>query len=297
MKLQHLRFFVAAIDCGGVVRAAERLRISQPAVSAGLKVLEHELGQRLFESTGAGRRVRPTPKALEFYGDAVEILRRCEAARARIQRKEIQPTKLRIGVLRTIASQHIAAFTHALARSNPELRLQLREGGPVQLQEWLRQGRIDAAWTNIAKPGAHARQLWQEPFVVLAGPMHRFARNRRGKLAMLDLDGENFVLRGSCEMPRGSLWPESLRMSIVARAERDDLALRLVAEGLGIAVAPKSLATADVVARSVRDLDATRSIGLRWRSDLASEMLAAALDALKSIDRSWQAVSGRPAGL
>jgi DNA-binding transcriptional LysR family regulator len=37
MKRQHLRFFVAAVDCGGVVKAAERLRVSQPAASAGLK--------------------------------------------------------------------------------------------------------------------------------------------------------------------------------------------------------------------------------------------------------------------
>jgi DNA-binding transcriptional LysR family regulator len=40
MKLQHLRFFIAVVDCGGVVRAAERLRISQPSISAGLKALE-----------------------------------------------------------------------------------------------------------------------------------------------------------------------------------------------------------------------------------------------------------------
>lgn len=71
---------------------------------------------------------------------------------------------------------------------------------------------------------------------------------------------------------------------MVARAERDELALKLVASGLGIAIAPKSLATEDVVARSVNELDAVRSIGIAWRSDLDAEKLAAALEALSSIN-------------
>jgi DNA-binding transcriptional LysR family regulator len=71
---------------------------------------------------------------------------------------------------------------------------------------------------------------------------------------------------------------------VIARAERDELALRLVASGLGIVIAPQSLATEDVVARSVNELDVVRSIGIAWRSDLDAERLAAALEALSSIN-------------
>jgi DNA-binding transcriptional LysR family regulator len=85
-------------------------------------------------------------------------------------------------------------------------------------------------------------------------------------------------------MPRGSLWPESLRIKVVARAERDELALKLVAAGLGIVIAPQSLATEDVVARSVDELDAARSIGIAWRGDLDADILAAVLEALASIN-------------
>jgi DNA-binding transcriptional LysR family regulator len=99
-----------------------------------------------------------------------------------------------------------------------------------------------------------------------------------------DLEGESLVLRGAFEMPRGALWPERLRMRIVARIERDELALRLVAEGLGIAIAPQTLATDTVVARHVKGIDAVRSIGLKWRADLDSEILTAVLDASSSIE-------------
>jgi DNA-binding transcriptional LysR family regulator len=283
MKLQHLRFLAAVIDQGGVVRAAEHLNVTQPTVSAGLRALEHELGQPLFTRGGAGRRLRPTAKAREFHISAVEILRRCEAARVQFRRKEIRRPGLRIGVLRTIASADVAAFTHAIAKSRPDLDVRFREGGPIELREWLRRGRIDAAWTIIDKTRGNTRRLWQEPFVVLAGLTHRFARKRRIILTLSDLEREKLILRASCEMPRGRLWPESLPIRVVARAERDELAFRLVEAGLGVAIAPQSLATNKMVVRSVREMDAMRSIGLIWRDDVAKETLAALMEILSQI--------------
>jgi DNA-binding transcriptional LysR family regulator len=262
MKLQHLRFFIAVVDCGGVVRAAERLRISQPSISAGLKALEEELGQTLFRRQGAGRSLLPTPKALRFYDDAREILRQCNVARARFKTNEPRLRKLRIGVLQTIASYDVATLSSALTLHNPDLRLQVWEGGVIRVGEWLRQGRIDAAWTIVDKDAGNARVLWQEPFVVLSSRTHPFAMGDHTKLSVADLDGQPGVLRLGCEAKRGRLWPESARIRVVARAERDELALRLVSQGLGIAIAPLSLAANDVVARSMEGLDAKRSIGL-----------------------------------
>jgi DNA-binding transcriptional LysR family regulator len=292
MKLQHLRFFVATVDCGGVVKAAERLRVSQPAVSAALKALEQDLGEPLFEATGHGRRVRPNQKATEFYDDALEIVRKCDHAHARFRRKANRPVKLRIGVLQSMSSRQLASFSQTLTRARPDLILQLREGGPIRIQEWLRSGQIDAAWTIVDKPGSSARPLWQETFVVLASPSHRFARNPRSMLCLSDLEGESLILRGACEMPRGALWPESLRMRIAARTERDELALRLVAEGLGIAIAPQSLATNAVVARHVKGIEAIRSIGLRWRADLDDEILSAILAASSLLGPTAQPLPG-----
>ena len=83
MKLQHLRFLTAVVDYGGVIKAAERLHLSQPSISAGLKALERELGQPIFDrSTPANRTLRLTPAGRRFYRNALEILRQCDAARA-----------------------------------------------------------------------------------------------------------------------------------------------------------------------------------------------------------------------
>src|SRR5215472_2699191 len=253
MKLQHLRFFIAVVDCGGVGKAAERLHVSQPAVSEGLKALEEELGQPLFERT-SGRRVRPTPKSKSFYLHALDILERCDLARAQFREAQPVAAKLRAGVLQTVASREVAAFSTCLAQRLPELRLQLWEGGPVQLTSWLRQGRIDMAWTIVESSGAYARRLWSERFVVLASLRHRFAEKPRSRLLLSDLEGENLILRTCCEMPRGALWPDRITMPVVARAARDELALQLVAEDIGIAIGPESLAAGHVAARRVHDL-------------------------------------------
>jgi DNA-binding transcriptional LysR family regulator len=279
MKLQHLRFFVATVDRGGVGKAAEHLRVSQPAVSAGLKALEQELGEPLFARRGSGRGGRPTARALAFHAQAAGILRQCEAARVQFRRKETPSARLCIGVLPTISSRQVAQFSRAFALADPATRLRLREGAPSQLQEWLRGGQIDAAWTVIDAARTSTHLLWREQFVMLAGRTHPLAR-RRAAVSWSDLDGDNFILRGCCEAPRGRLWPKSLRMRVVARAERDELALRLVAEGFGIAIAPESLAIEGVVARPIRDLDTTRSIGLKWQPGLDRELLNAAIEAL-----------------
>jgi DNA-binding transcriptional LysR family regulator len=282
MKMQHLRFFVAVVDAGGVGKAAERLRLSQPTISAGLKALELELGQPLFERAG-GRRLNPTPRALEFYKSATDILQRCDEARQRFRKMNPKPARLRIGVLPTISGQRVQAFVLALTGNAAANRFQLWEGNPGRLADWMREGRIDACWTTVVEDDQYARVSWREPYVALVSPMHRFCRETG--ISRADLDGEPTVLRGSCEMPRGSLWSDKVKPKIVARVDRDEMALRLVASGVGLAVAPKSLATKDVVAKPIRGLKTTRSIGLKWRPELrddAQRLLIAAIEASAS---------------
>jgi DNA-binding transcriptional LysR family regulator len=279
MKMQHLLFFVAVVDAGGVGKAAGHLRMSQPTLSAGLKALELELGHPLFERAG-GRRLNPTPRALEFYKSATDILQRCEEARRQFRKVDPKPARLRIGVLPTISGDRVQAFVSALAGQDAADRFQLWEGNPRRLADWMRDGRIDACWMTIAEDGDCAQVLWREPFVALVSPKHRFCRE--SSISLADLNGEPIVLRGSCEMQRGRLWSDKVKPKIVARTDRDEMALKLVASGVGLAVAPKSLATKDVVVRTIRDLKTTRSIGLKWRRELREDTRRLLISAIEA---------------
>ena len=71
VSLRLLEIFAAMMRCATTVEAAEQLKISQPAVSAGLRQLESQLGLTLFERTG--RRLQPTAEAKALYDEARPI--------------------------------------------------------------------------------------------------------------------------------------------------------------------------------------------------------------------------------
>jgi len=291
MKIQHLRAFAAVIESGGVVAASGRLHASQPTVSAALRSLEEELGEPLFHRRGGGRRLVPTAKALRFHRHAADILRRCDAARAEFRARGDEAPRLCLGVLPTLASRDVAAVAVALGGGEPGWRFQLREGDGTTLADCLRRGRVDVAWTSVESDTEHARVVWREDFVVAVGPGHRLARHQKTGVAPRDLDGERLVLRGSCELRSGRLRESGVALPTAARATRDELALSLVAVGVGIAIVPRSLVSAGLVVVPVENLGIQRSVGLAWHPDIAAHLLTATLDAVNSQARAAGLIS------
>ena len=83
-ELNQLRYFVAVAEELNFRRAARRLNISQPPLSRHINLLEHAIGVRLFDRTN--RSVRLTAAGERFLFDAIDILKRAEAAAARHKR-------------------------------------------------------------------------------------------------------------------------------------------------------------------------------------------------------------------
>src|SRR5256885_17138604 len=98
MELRHLRYFVAVAEQGNVSRAARKLFIAQPPLSAQLKQLEEEVGAALF--TRLPRGVRLTPAGESLLEDARAILARAQQAplRAR-ERQQSRQGVVRLGLV------------------------------------------------------------------------------------------------------------------------------------------------------------------------------------------------------
>jgi DNA-binding transcriptional LysR family regulator len=288
MKIQHLRFFVAVVEHGGVQRAAEALRVSQPAVSAGLRTLEDELGQKLFERTSIGRRLRLHPHAERFHRRVLAILRDCDAARTEFTSGAGERRRVRLGILPTLSEGDVAAVTVAIRRDHPDWSLELWEGAVDRLAGWLRQGRIDAAWTLVADAGPKTAALWSEPFVALVPHDHPAAQRDSPSLTIGELGELPFVLRSGCEMggeARGKLRAAGVELKIVARVEREEVAARLISLGLGATIAPRSLERPNVAAIPLIGLHLVRSIGVRWGDDTDPDIREGLLDALSRARR------------
>ena len=280
MKLRHLQILIAVVEQRGISRASEHLNISQPAVSAAIRSLEEELGVALFERANTSKGVRPNGQAMKLYHHARDILRRCDEARKSVMQPDKRPPKASLGILHTLAPSDIAKAHSKLVKTARQWRWSVREGGAVWLGDALDKNQIDLAWGTVDDGSPHSKVLWREPFVVILSKDHPIVKNGRTSICIDDLDGERIILRGRCELPRNTLQQAGLTIRPAARADRDELALALAAQGLGFVIAPRSLASSEVAVLSVDDLDLVRAIGLRWRKDTAPELVEVAVDVL-----------------
>jgi len=277
MKLQHLRFFAAVVEDGSITQAARRLHISQPAISAGLKALEDELKRPLFDRSN-GRRLTLTKPGLRFHERVVRILGECELAKAELMSDDAR-RRLRLGLIETLSPGEIATALSALRAQG--WSLEIWQGTPEKVSAWLRQGRVDAAWTVVDSRSEGALVLKHESFVCAMSPDHAFAQ-RADSITLAELAAESFVFRAHCEM--SSRGEERIRtaghkLKVVARTTDETTARQLVAANFGVTLLPLGLVTADLVSRPVRGLRLVRTLGLQARSTVQLEAVGAVLAA------------------
>lgn len=283
MKIQHLRFLVAVVDYGGVIKAAERLHLSQPSISSGLKALEEKLGGALFDRSGpANRPLRLTPAGRRFYRRALDILNQCESARTEFAGEPAGGAQVRLGILDTLPQGAVADTIRQFEANEPETRLELWEGSASRVTGWFGQERLDVVWSNVGDLTPHARVLWREPLVAVMAPDHVYAQSA-GAIAIRDLAKVPFVHRSNCELDtlgRTRLKAAGVKLDVQVRAEREELAFQFVRSGKGITLAPKSLVPSDLATLTVSGLDIERSIGLQWRENTPSQVISALLMAI-----------------
>lgn len=284
-KTQHLRFLVAVVECGGVIKAAEYLHLSQPSISAGLKALEEQLGGAIFERQGPSNRpLRLTPAGQRLYQRAADIINQCEAAITEFSSQPHQyATRVRLGVLDTLPQNLISNAIHHLKAIEPELRLDIWEGSTSRLTGWFIQDRVDLIWSNVGDLTPHSRVLWREPLVAVASPNHDLAK-AQSTIPLRALAKTPFIHRSNCELDslgRARLKGANVKLDVRIRAEREELAFQFVRNGMGITLAPRSLAPSDLTIVEVAGLDIERTIGLQWHENTPTQIPLALSSAIK----------------
>jgi DNA-binding transcriptional LysR family regulator len=193
MELRQLRYFVAVAEELNFRRAAERLRVAQPAVSAQIKSLEGKLGVRLFERTT--RSVLLTPAGRVFLAEARSVLGAASQAEQSAHKAHhgIVGT-LRLGVIAPATSPRLAKVLRHFHQSFPGVQLALFELTSAEQLRRLRAGELD--FGLLRPPVSYPELDWrfaEQSHQVLAAPAgHRLATKRR--LAWKDFDGEGLVM-------------------------------------------------------------------------------------------------------
>src|SRR6059036_195581 len=146
MELRHLRYFVHVAEEQHYGRAAERLRIAQPALSRQIQDLEEEIGFKLFVRLPRGVKISAAGKS--FLVDARRILHEVNDATARAKRVASgQSGTLRVGFVESISWHGVVPDSFRMFRERqPDAELQLKPLSSADQVEAVRTGQLDVGF-------------------------------------------------------------------------------------------------------------------------------------------------------
>jgi DNA-binding transcriptional LysR family regulator len=264
-ELYQLRYFAAVVDTGSFTRASQRVRVSQPTLSAGIRKLEEVVGAALLERTS--RRVALTGEGARFLVHTRRILAEAEAALA--EAAEARPERaLSLGVLITVPAEVVARVVRAFGAREPSVALKLVDGTERELAARLSSGRLDAALTlERSEHRARTEPLYEEGYAVALAAQHPLAS--QPSVEVEALSDAPTIVRTRCEALASVsrfFTGHGLRPKIAYRTEQDERALALVGAGIGITVMPAGYRSPEVALRPLEGFDERRRIGVVFPS-------------------------------
>jgi DNA-binding transcriptional LysR family regulator len=203
---RRIRHLLAAVSEGSLTAAAERLALSQPALSMSIKSLEQELGVALLERHRFG--VRPTAYAEILVGHARSIEAELDLARRRLhEARQASAASVRMGCGPSEASRLLPLALARLRRARPEVRVFVEYGLNESLMPMVAKGEIAFALSSVPRSAAHPElrheTLAVDSAVVVARAGHPLARRRT--LGAGDLAPYPWVLARRWELERKAL--------------------------------------------------------------------------------------------
>lgn len=272
MELRHIRYFVAVAEELHFGRAAARLHIAQPPLSAQIQQLERELGVQLFDRTS--RRVTITKEGQVFLGEAYLLLEQHERAlKAVHQASSGLAGRIEVAGVSSAFDDILPALIPRFRATHPDVVLFLQELDTAEAVSGLAQGTIDVAFVRIERGNEHieVRPLRRETFAVALPRNHRLAALE--EVSLQDLAAEPFVmpLRGVSDQYYDQLLEACRQAGFTPRIAHQSKSIQsqvgFVACGLGVALVPRTHRlgqTGHVVLVPIRDDIPMTEMAVAW---------------------------------
>jgi DNA-binding transcriptional LysR family regulator len=249
MELKHLTSFIAVAEQLSFVRAADRLYLSQPALTGQIQRLEEELGVQLLVRNR--RTVKLTDAGRVFLAEARATLSRARLAAERAQkaaRGEIG--RLRIGFVSSAVLETVPNIVVAFRKQYPEVTLDLMNLRTTSQVKKLIDKTLDIGFLRLPLSNEHLQTtiIHREPFLLVLPKGHPRARDKQVHIA--NLRNESFVAYGRRWAPGffdsvvQMCVKEGFSPNIVQETGEMYTAIALIAAGAGIAILPKSVVLA-----------------------------------------------------
>ncbi|MHB8523736.1 MAG: LysR substrate-binding domain-containing protein [Limisphaerales bacterium] len=248
MELRQLRYFVGVAEHLSFTKAAQWLRVAQPALSRQIRQLEEELGVRLLDRDRRGARLTKAGEA--FLAEARMVLTQSEQAiRSAQETEKRERGQLNVGYVWGLFHSLVPTTVARFRQRFPDAGVHLFDLTATQQAEALAKGKLDAGFIGFADEaeaaGLKKRQVGSCAFVAVLPDGHRMARHSPVPLAKLAPDF--FIVISEENYPSAARFVleacahAGFRPKILQAAERGHTILSLVAGGCGVALLPESL--------------------------------------------------------
>ena len=263
MEIPQLEAFVAVGTFGGFRRAADALRVSQPAVSARIKALEESLGVALFVRAPTGLTLSPAGRALRPHAEL--LLQVVSHARQAVH--DVRPSSggaLAIAAALSICTYLLPDVLKRFHAAHPKTMITVRSGHSKEVLEMVLAGEAELGLArSLQHPEIETVSLRDDPLMLVTTPGSPMARAGRARLD--EIAAQPLVLfdRGSSDwtLTLGLFRRAGLVPNVVLEVESIEAAKRMVERGIGIAFLPqlavvREIRRAQLIAIDLRDAEA-----------------------------------------
>ncbi len=289
MELYQLRSFVEVAEVGHLTRAADKLHVSQPALSAQIKALEEELELELFERTSSGMTLTAAGKRL--VGEAQKLLSAAQSLRneARTIKGEVVGIA-RVGTLSDPKLIRVGELMSAAVERYPRIEIQLHHEVTGAAFEKVREGELDASfyYGKLTHPSVADVALRDLTYRIVAPAAWK---GRLEHATWKEVAAEPWVMTPPIsthnELASALFRQHDIAPTKVLEADDERVVCSLVVSGLGMALMREDLALDKARAgevclwKEVRLTTALKFVYLRDREE--DPVIRALVDLLKDV--------------
>jgi DNA-binding transcriptional LysR family regulator len=240
MEIGQVEAFLAVGTFGGFRRAADALRVTQPAISARIKALEESLGVALFDRGQTGFALSAAGRV--FRPHAEQLLRAVADARQAVH--DLRPASggaLQLAAALSICTYLLPDVLKNFQAAHPKTMITVRSGHSKEILEMVLAGEAEIGLArSLNHPEVETLSLRDDPLLLVTAPGSHMARARRATLNDIASQPLIFFDRGSSDwtLTHGLFRRAGLVPNVVLEVETIETAKRMVERGMGLAFLP-----------------------------------------------------------